>query len=110
MLYLNSVPGLTAPRGNSSAKAPKPGDPMGADRIVGGRAGNDAGMTKHPENPRPLVFRKSSYSANASDCVEVADTPTMHAVQDTKNRDQVRLEFASPEWCAFIDNLKAPRG
>lgn len=49
-----------------------------------------------------LRFRKSSYSANASDCVEIADTPAMHAVQDTKNREAGHLAFAHGEWAALL--------
>lgn len=49
-----------------------------------------------------LVFRKSSYSANANDCVEVADTPTVHAVRDTKNREAGHLAFAHGEWAAAL--------
>ncbi|KOX16698.1 DUF397 domain-containing protein [Nocardiopsis sp. NRRL B-16309] len=54
------------------------------------------------------AFRKSSYSANASDCVEVADLPGGAAVRDTRHRDLGHLTFADPgEWRAF---LAAARG
>ncbi|WP_083927501.1 DUF397 domain-containing protein [Nocardiopsis prasina] len=49
-----------------------------------------------------LVFRKSSYSANASDCVEVAETKNAYAVRDTKNREAGHLAFAHGEWSAAL--------
>ena len=51
-----------------------------------------------------LEFRKSSYSANASDCVEVADLPTGGAaVRDTKHRDHGHIAFEErQEWTAFL--------
>lgn len=49
-----------------------------------------------------LSFRKSSYSANANDCVEVADTPAVHAVRDTKNREAGHLAFEHREWAAAL--------
>lgn len=53
--------------------------------------------------PSTLTFRKSSYSANASDCVEIADLPNGAAVRDTQNRELGHLTFAgSSEWHAFL--------
>lgn len=52
-----------------------------------------------------LTFRKSSYSATANDCVEVADVPGMSAVRDTQNRDAGHLEFPAGEWKAFLGLL-----
>ncbi|MFC4560816.1 DUF397 domain-containing protein [Nocardiopsis mangrovi] len=54
-----------------------------------------------------LRFRKSSYSAGASECVEVADGPAFSAVRDTQNRHLGHLEFSGVEWAAFIDGVKA---
>ncbi|MEV6820772.1 DUF397 domain-containing protein [Nocardiopsis dassonvillei] len=53
-----------------------------------------------------LAFRKSSYSANAQACVEVADTPTLHAVRDSKAPEQAPLMFDRTEWHAFIRGTK----
>jgi len=53
-----------------------------------------------------VEFRKSSYSATESHCVEVADIPRMSAVRDTKNPDLGALTFSSPEWQAFLDAVK----
>ncbi|MFE3458391.1 DUF397 domain-containing protein [Nocardiopsis aegyptia] len=50
-----------------------------------------------------LVFRKSSYSANESACVEVADLPGGVAVRDTRHRDLGHLTFTDHgEWRAFL--------
>ncbi|MFV2195725.1 DUF397 domain-containing protein [Nocardiopsis sp. LOL_012] len=53
-----------------------------------------------------LNFRKSSYSANDSACVEVADAPGVSAVRDTQNRDQVTLAFPSKEWRAMVTSAR----
>ncbi|MEU3233716.1 DUF397 domain-containing protein [Nocardiopsis alba] len=58
-----------------------------------------------PETTHPLNFRKSSYSANASDCVEVADTPGASAIRDTQNRGDGHLAFPTSEWTAFLTTL-----
>ncbi|GAB2483004.1 DUF397 domain-containing protein [Nocardiopsis aegyptia] len=50
-----------------------------------------------------LTFRKSSYSANESACVEVADLPGGAAVRDTRYWDLGHLAFAGhAEWWAFL--------
>ncbi|GHD32413.1 hypothetical protein GCM10007147_36010 [Nocardiopsis kunsanensis] len=59
--------------------------------------------------PRPLLFRKSSYSANAAECVEVADTDSGAAVRDSKNPEHGHLSFAATEWQAFLGDVKAAR-
>lgn len=57
-----------------------------------------------------LRFRKSSYSANPSDCVEIADLPTGAAVRDTQHRDLGHLTFAdSSEWRAFLAAARRDR-
>ncbi|MGW9633348.1 DUF397 domain-containing protein [Nocardiopsis alba] len=58
-----------------------------------------------PETTHTLNFRKSSYSANESACVEVADTPGTSAVRDTKRRTDGHLPFPTNEWAAFLTTL-----
>ena len=58
-----------------------------------------------PETTHPLNFRKSSYSANESACVEVADTPGASAIRDTKRRTDGHLPFPTNEWAAFLTTL-----
>ena len=52
-------------------------------------------------------FRKSSYSANANDCVEVADLPTGAAVRDTQNRNLGALAFPSSEWALLLSTVRS---
>ena len=64
-----------------------------------------------------LEFRKSSYSAQDQDCVEVAHIPTNFrksscvevadlacgaAVRDSKNPGRGHLPFPAAEWDAFL--------
>jgi hypothetical protein len=58
----------------------------------------------HPSHP--IQFRKSSYSANASDCVEVADLPGTNLVRDTQNREAGPLVFESTEWRALLVTVR----
>lgn len=46
-------------------------------------------------------FHKSSYSANESACVEVAEG-NRTLVRDTQNRDLGALSFPSSEWTALL--------
>ncbi|MGW9348023.1 DUF397 domain-containing protein [Nocardiopsis flavescens] len=46
-------------------------------------------------------FRKSSYSAQDQNCVEVADLPSGATVRDSKNPDN-GLPFPASEWAAFL--------
>ncbi|MFF0623178.1 DUF397 domain-containing protein [Streptomyces sp. NPDC004296] len=53
------------------------------------------------------AFRKSPYSAQSGDCVEVAPTVTGgHAIRDSKNPTGPRLVFPADAWSAFTDALK----
>ncbi|GAA1459280.1 DUF397 domain-containing protein [Nocardiopsis exhalans] len=56
-----------------------------------------------------LTFRKSSYSATANDCVEVADTPHGAAVRDTQNREAGHLTFPGQEWAALLTGVRTKR-
>ena len=58
----------------------------------------------HPSHP--VQFRKSSYSANASDCVEVADLPSASLIRDTQNRQAGHLPFPGPEWNALLTAVR----
>ncbi|GAA3754666.1 hypothetical protein HDA32_004295 [Spinactinospora alkalitolerans] len=50
----------------------------------------------------PLHWRKSSYSHQHGDCVEVADLPLRRAVRDSKNPECGNLSFDAVEWRAFV--------
>ena len=48
-------------------------------------------------------FRKSSYSAQLDDCVEVADTaPAGRAVRDSKQDNGPLLTFSHETWMDFL--------
>jgi hypothetical protein len=49
-----------------------------------------------------LVFRKSSYSGQDQDCVEIADLPSGAAVRDSKNPTNGHVPFPAAEWTAFL--------
>ncbi|AKA05635.1 hypothetical protein SAZ_26800 [Streptomyces noursei ZPM] len=53
------------------------------------------------------VFRKSSYSTQEGNCVEVAPISTGgHAIRDSKNPAGPHLAFPADAWSAFTDALK----
>jgi hypothetical protein len=55
-----------------------------------------------------LRWRKSSYSGNGGNCVEVArGRPGIVAVRDSKNPDGPVLSFSTNEWERFIFRLRA---
>ena len=55
-----------------------------------------------------MSWRKSSRSRR-EDCVEVAVTPAVVAVRDSKDRDGARLHVSAERWSSFLDDLKADR-
>ncbi|MCI3931460.1 DUF397 domain-containing protein [Streptomyces sp. AN091965] len=53
------------------------------------------------------AWHKSSHSAGANDCLEVADCyPDVTPVRDSKNPHGPKLVFQAAAWCAFIEGLK----
>jgi hypothetical protein len=54
------------------------------------------------------VWRKSSYSSNGGNCVEVArNLPGIVAVRDSKNPDGPALVLTTDEWRAFVSGARA---
>ncbi|MFE6750799.1 DUF397 domain-containing protein [Kitasatospora purpeofusca] len=56
----------------------------------------------------PVSWRKSSYSTNGGECVEVVpDAPGRVPVRDSKDPSGPVLTFPSDAWNAFIAALRA---
>ncbi|MGA5350012.1 DUF397 domain-containing protein [Streptomyces griseoincarnatus] len=50
-------------------------------------------------------WRKSSYSPDASNCVEVATTPTAVLIRDSKTTPGPRLDLSPTTWAVFLAHL-----
>ncbi|MDH6543247.1 DUF397 domain-containing protein [Streptomyces sp. SPB4] len=50
-------------------------------------------------------WRKSSYSADQGDCVEVASQPALVAVRDSKNPDGPVFTVSPAAFAAFVRGL-----
>lgn len=53
------------------------------------------------------TWRKSSYSANGSQCVEVAFVADTVAVRDSKNPTGPALIFTPADWTTFLAVVRA---
>ncbi|MFG1840669.1 DUF397 domain-containing protein [Micromonospora sp. NPDC049175] len=54
------------------------------------------------------LWRKSSFSANEGNCVEVADNlPGLVGVRDSKDVQGPALAFTADTWRAFIADVRA---
>jgi len=49
-------------------------------------------------------WRKSSYSGNSGNCVEIADLGQVVVVRDSKNPDGPVLVVTIPQWWRFISS------
>jgi Domain of unknown function (DUF397) len=64
------------------------------------------------QNPR-IIWRKSSASAGAGECVEVASSGSSVLMRDSRDRSGVMLEFTTAQWLGLLrrikDEVAAPR-
>jgi hypothetical protein len=57
-------------------------------------------------DPSRTPWRKSSYSGNGNNCVEIAVADGLIAVRDTMNRDGVTKIFTDRAWQHFTRRVK----
>ncbi|MFE2215941.1 DUF397 domain-containing protein [Streptomyces canus] len=53
---------------------------------------------------QPIHWRKSTYSGDGSNCVEIAMTPTTIHIRDSKNTEGPFLAFPSFTWASFVSH------
>jgi Domain of unknown function (DUF397) len=64
-------------------------------------------MTTNRFHLSGALWRKSSYSANGANCVEIASNlPGAVAVRDSKDRDGATLVTSTHAWSAFVAGIK----
>lgn len=54
-----------------------------------------------------MQWRKSSYSSDTANCVEVASSPSVVAVRDSKDRGGPVLSFGAGSWSEFLAAVRA---
>ncbi|WP_330290602.1 DUF397 domain-containing protein [Streptomyces sp. NBC_00576] len=54
-------------------------------------------------------WRKSSYSGDGSNCIEIATDPTTIHIRDSKRTDDPHLTVAPSTWTTFISYAASPR-
>ncbi|MEU7002801.1 DUF397 domain-containing protein [Nonomuraea sp. NPDC046570] len=54
----------------------------------------------------PATWRKSTFSGNNGECVEVAWTPTAVKVRHSQRPDDEVLRFTPAEWTAFVAGVR----
>ncbi|MCQ8772550.1 DUF397 domain-containing protein [Streptomyces telluris] len=63
----------------------------------------------YPPRLREAIWRKSSYSGQGGNCLEIADAATTAAaipVRDSKNPHGPALVFATGAWAVFVSHVK----
>jgi hypothetical protein len=58
-------------------------------------------------NPVLLQWRKSSYSSDTANCVEVASSLDFIHVRDSKDSSLTAISYATASWRTFIDAVRA---
>ncbi len=63
-------------------------------------------MPAQPSQYSTLTWRKSSASAGAGECVEVAKSDTLVLARDSRDRSGVVLKFAPVQWLGLLQRIK----
>jgi len=63
-------------------------------------------MGAQAERYSSAVWRKSNYSANAADCVEIASADKSVLVRDSRDRSSVVLELSVPSWRQLVARIR----
>jgi hypothetical protein len=58
---------------------------------------------------QPIHWRKSTYSGDGSNCVEIAATPAFIHIRDSKIAEGPQLAFQPSVWRLFIVHAAADR-
>ncbi|MGW0626683.1 DUF397 domain-containing protein [Streptomyces sp. NPDC002758] len=53
-------------------------------------------------------WQKSTYSPDASNCVEIASTPTTIHIRDSKNSSSPHLTVTRTTWATFVSYAGTP--
>jgi hypothetical protein len=61
-------------------------------------------MTNNPLTN--TTWRTSSRSATQGECVEIAQTPTVTGIRDSKNPTGGRLILTTAQWTSFLGHVK----
>ncbi|SEF02238.1 DUF397 domain-containing protein [Streptomyces sp. Ag109_O5-10] len=56
-----------------------------------------------------LHWRKSTYSGDSSNCVEIATSPAAVHIRDSKRPVGPHLKVRPPTWTHFLSSLVQPR-
>jgi hypothetical protein len=57
-----------------------------------------------------VQWRKSSYSGNTGNCIEVASLDEVTAIRDSKSQEGPKLLVEHRQWRIFIDLVKTEYG
>ncbi|MFI6452154.1 DUF397 domain-containing protein [Streptosporangium amethystogenes] len=57
-------------------------------------------------NSSHIAWRKSSYSTDGGNCVEVARADNRYLVRDSKDPDGAMLSFSPGDWTVFLGRVK----
>jgi Domain of unknown function (DUF397) len=56
---------------------------------------------------KPMTWRKSSFSSNGLNCVEVAATQNTMLIRDSKNDTGPVIGFSEGEWSSFLRGIRS---